>query len=939
MTWLWHASGLTLRAMTGDAQHQSVGERGIGVQVSGDGNTIIFYAGAAELHLLRKHARKAEPTTELQLLRVDLRATTLVGRDADMARLQAWLASDRPISFRCLTGRAGAGKTRLAIELCEHAERAGWTAGFAQYSQFPGFVERAGGWRWSKPTLVVIDYAAALARELRVWMDILARREARPGEQKLRLLLLERHAERDLGWWADLMRVVSSSDPGPDELADPPEPIALASLTLVEDRRALLAEVMRRAGGIAEIHPIPRPPPLGADADFDRRLGDDAINNEPLYLIMAGAEAIRTGAPTALALSRIDLAERAASRERAALNRLAGSWNLPEKLIAHVVMGVTLQGGCTAEDALRLVTDERRAMGFAETVPAADIVNRLAEALPMTAGTQIDAVRPDLIGEAFLLQGMQEHRLFPRAQTEIVERAWRRAEGKVAATLVRTAQDYARGDADHSSVIWLRHLFDQTDDQTTLLALADALPQDTLALRELAALAQERITSTVADQAKSDPRLRPLLANARTALAIRLSDLGRREPALAAAEDAVSLYRELTAQNPDVFHPDLAVSLNNFSNMLSDLGRREPALAVAEVAASLYRELAPQRRDAFRHNLAMSLNNLANMLSALGRREPALAAADEAASLYRELAARRPDAFRPYLALALNNRANMLSALGQRERALAAAEEAASLYRELAVQRPDAFQPDLAKSLNTLATMLSALGGRERALAAADEAASLCRELAARRPDAFRPYLALSLHNLAIMLSALGGRERALAAAEEAVAIRRELAAQRSDVFQPDLAGSLNTLANRLGDLGLREPALAAAEGATSLYRELSEERPDAFRPDLAVSLNTLVKMLSALGRCDRALAPAEEAVAIRRELAAQRPELFPARFGDVTQQPRRNAERSRPARAGAGGGGRGGFALPRAGRATSRRVPALSRHVPEQPRRHADRS
>src|SRR3954453_19258442 len=110
-----------------EVQRQSVGERGIGIQVSGDSSTIIVYAGLAELSLLRKHSRKSEPKTELQLLRVDLRATTLVGRAAELLALDAWLESDRPVSVRCITGRAGVGKTRLAIELCDSAEKAGWT--------------------------------------------------------------------------------------------------------------------------------------------------------------------------------------------------------------------------------------------------------------------------------------------------------------------------------------------------------------------------------------------------------------------------------------------------------------------------------------------------------------------------------------------------------------------------------------------------------------------------------------------------------------------------------------------------------------------------------------------------------------------------------------------------------------------------------------------
>jgi hypothetical protein len=40
---------------------QTVGERGIGVQIGGDGNIVTVYAGLAELNLLRKHARRSNP--------------------------------------------------------------------------------------------------------------------------------------------------------------------------------------------------------------------------------------------------------------------------------------------------------------------------------------------------------------------------------------------------------------------------------------------------------------------------------------------------------------------------------------------------------------------------------------------------------------------------------------------------------------------------------------------------------------------------------------------------------------------------------------------------------------------------------------------------------------------------------------------------------------
>ncbi len=89
----------------------------------------------------------------------------------------------------------------------------------------------------------------------------------------------------------------------------------------------------------------------------------------------------------------------------------------------------------------------------------------------------------------------------------------------------------------------------------------------------------------------------------------------------------------LAAARPEAFTPDLAMSLNNLANGLSELGRREEALAVAQEAVQIRRALAAARPEAFTHYLAGSLNNLANRLSELGRREEALAAAEEAAGL------------------------------------------------------------------------------------------------------------------------------------------------------------------------------------------------------------------------------------------------------------------------------------------------------------------
>ena len=88
------------------------------------------------------------------------------------------------------------------------------------------------------------------------------------------------------------------------------------------------------------------------------------------------------------------------------------------------------------------------------------------------------------------------------------------------------------------------------------------------------------------------------------------------------------------------------MSLNNLANRLSDLGRREAALQAAEEASALPRA-GRARPEAFTPDLAMSLNNLATMLSDLGRREAALQAAEEAVDLAASWPGRGPTPSRP----------------------------------------------------------------------------------------------------------------------------------------------------------------------------------------------------------------------------------------------------------------------------------------------------
>jgi tetratricopeptide (TPR) repeat protein len=54
----------------------------------------------------------------------------------------------------------------------------------------------------------------------------------------------------------------------------------------------------------------------------------------------------------------------------------------------------------------------------------------------------------------------------------------------------------------------------------------------------------------------------------------------------------VNIHRDLARARPEAFTPDLATSLNNLANCLSALGRREEALAAAQEVVNIHRDLA-----------------------------------------------------------------------------------------------------------------------------------------------------------------------------------------------------------------------------------------------------------------------------------------------------------------------------------------------------------
>lgn len=713
----------------------------------------------------------------------------------------------RPISVRVFIGSGGVGKTRLALELCEEVS-VNWNAGFITGSELSRFFrqQNLSGWAWQKPTLIVVDYAAEHAALLGEWLDELTDRNELP-KHPLRLLLLERSANTDTGWWTTVFSSGGWGSANKCKLLDPSEPVPILPLAHADDRLALLAAML------AAKSPRGHTSASLENPEFRDQLMQLNWGGDPLFLMMAALAMIQVGYMKALKLGRTDLAHDLAAREADRLQKLAKAHKLDPTLVQHLVACVTLAQGISREDFERFAFGEKEAIHRQSGGDAAQLADLLQEALPRLNG--IAPVLPDLIGEALLLRILRED-----AGKSAVLRCHDEFGHQVVESVSRCAQDFSP--ESPVPLQWLEGItLSINDDENALTALVDSLPVESVAFRNLNLQVAQRLYELCAVRKDAPTHNRAAALN-RLALARAMA--GQPGAALSAAQKSVDLYREL----PDIFQPALAKALNNLGNRLARSGMPKPALEATQEALDIYRDLAINSPDVYQPLLGGTLNNLATRLIQSGQDQPGLLRALEAVNLYRALDNQKPEVFQPGLALSLHTLANSYQKLNQFELGLEPIQMAVEIRRVLAAQQPDIFQPYLAISLNTLSAILGGLGQRKLALKAAHDEIKIRCTLTSQRPAVFRPNLALSLNNLSNRLDELGRRKIALRAAQGAVEIYKELVAEHQNAHKPDLARSLIVLALRTRDTGNAPEALMIAEEAieTLLPEFLSD--PDA---------------------------------------------------------------------------------------------------------------
>ena len=791
----------------------------------------------------------------------------------ELDQLISWaVVSEAHAAVQLVTGAGGTGKTRLARQLVH--EIAGWRTQWVS----PGSEREAAGTAKAvgEPVLLVVDYA-----ETRTGLqELLAEVTSDTDGPDMRVLLLARSAGE---WWRQL---ITNSEYQLSELLAAVQPIMLGAVSDSYHQPEVFHEAL---AAFAYKLGVECPDAEVALADPDAVVL--AIHAAALLAVLDHSSANSAEpAPHSVADAFAGLLRHEARYWQQ--SQTARGLRLDSEVTRRVVAAGCLVGADDEAAANKLLAS------IADLADSATLRGQAARWLHdlypaidgAPEGEWIGPLQPDLLAEQLvvsvlseqpdlisaLLTGQPEWRAF-RALTLLARAAY-------IDPLAADQLDLALQSDPENLVFPALAVAVETNPAVggmiknavassnlsyhMLEHIIAALPHESLALTEASVVVSQRLV----DGSESGSPERGVWL---VFLSNWLSDLERREEALAAIEEAVAIDRALAQTRPDEFLPGLATSLNNLADRLSDLGRREEALSASEEAVTINRSLAQSQPDEFLSSLAFSLDCLSITLSDLGREDEALVASKEAVTINRALAQSQPGKFLPDLAFSLNRHSGRLSDLGQEEEALAASDEAVVTFRQLAQTRPDAYLSGLSSVLNNQANYLSALGRREEALAASKEAVTIRRALVHAWPDAFMPNLAMSLHNQSSILSKLDRPEEALAASEEAVAAYRQLAQARPDAFLHELAMALRSLSIRLSDLERPEEALTVSEEAVTICRTLAQASPDAFLPDLASARTSQSKFLSDLERPDEALTFSEEAVTIYRTLAQRNPGAF----------------------------------------------------------------
>ena len=335
---------------------------------------------------------------------------------------------------------------------------------------------------------------------------------------------------------------------------------------------------------------------------------------------------------------------------------------------------------------------------------------------------------------------------------------------------------------------------------------------------------------------------------------------------------ALDIYRRLAKENPKVYEPDLATTLNNLAILYKNTQRFTESESLYLEALESYRRLAKEKPKEYEPFIARTLNNLAILFSNTQRLAESENMYLEALEIRRRLAKGDPQTYEPGLATTLNNLAILYSNTQRIQESETLLIEALEIRKRLAKDNPKVYEPDLAMTMNNLAVLYANTQRFQESQNLHLEVLEIYRRLVKDNPQAYEPVLATTLNNLAILYKNTQRYIESESLHLEALEIDRRLAKDDPKAYEHDVAKTLNNLADLYFDTQRLAESEAMRLESLDIYRHLAIENPHTFEHDLAMTLNSLALLYSNTQRITESEALYQDALGILRRLALDNP-------------------------------------------------------------------
>ena len=520
------------------------------------------------------------------------RVVPLLGRAREMADLRGFVAGDpRDFAWWAVAGPGGAGKTRLAFELQEALLAGGeWDVGVIPAAVLEKYEQQESDISDACPgrTLLIVDYVqrytGALALLLRRLSDPAAERNA-----PLRLLLLERDVRDEQGlipWWEQLW----GADYHVREACYARSPMVLAPMAAPEGAADPLETLIRDfADALCDDSdadcPRPHRLPEGKEADLRQRLEDiDPGLLRPLIAMILADAWVRD--PKTERWSRDELLRHIVDREWDMVARRLEDFHtrlLPGACRIVWMAATVLSAGASPLSCDRLPALLPRAWEVIEGAAErhADALESWTLTLPesllnraglLTEGL-VQPLRPDLLGEYFVLEGLCR---LGRNERSAFYTAVLRELAAAEVFFNRMLDDYAallREDPDRQAALFPEAPGldpEATADYSLLLRRLFERSRDSVTRGWLCA----RLTALAAGQETQNGETARICGNAASVL----DDMGNYPKALQFYEKSLKIKEAVLGPE----HPDTAGTYNNIGEVYRVKGDYPKALEFYE---------------------------------------------------------------------------------------------------------------------------------------------------------------------------------------------------------------------------------------------------------------------------------------------------------------------------------------------------------------------